>query len=322
VRKMNFKGISLKDSPSYQSNNLTYSPEADNIAYMRHTDVIVQHCTSSMNKKIATRAEADCVCTCKYVSVHDFDLLVVATPVGLQVWTSNAASIRFHAPIEDLIPAGLDESHREGAFLTGISAAESGFIYVGTSWGTILRLEVQGEDDDVLALAPLGAPTGSPVSATAASDNVVASGNERGGLTFYPGPSSSGDIEELFRVEEEGAAVTSMVCREWAVAAALSTGIINVYRADAQERILEIHGHARIIHSLYLRDSIMVSCGDDQVVCVWNFSPSGARCDTQVDFVENHHVPDRLLVGAVTTGSELMAVAYDDEHIYERKLTL
>jgi hypothetical protein len=313
--------VNLTASPSYQMGNLSYSVMTENVCYVRQSEVIVQQASSPRCKRITTRAAAGSLCVCSFAPMEDFDLLVVASSAGLQLWTADGATLRFFVSIGDMLPAEMSDTHdrQEGDFLAGIASHESGWIYVGTSWGNICRFEVPGEDDDVIMHAPIGpmCNASTPVCAAAASGDVLAYGNENGDVFFHT-PGSDG--LQIFKVLGRGAAVTAMVCREWAVATALSTGTINVYRADESERVLEIHAHARIIHSLTLRDGVMVSCGDDQIVSVWAFSESQKRSDTQVDFVESHRIPDRLLVGAVSTGSELLAIAYDDENLYSKTI--
>lgn len=310
---------SLVESPSYQCNNLSYNHDTDSLCFVKNTEVFVHAKSSLSHKKIATRASAECVCTAAFVSVEGLEYLVLASSVGIQVWTTDGETLRYFSPIADLQGASSVRDD-DMQFTQGIGAINSGYICVGTSWGNIVVLTAKFEDDgEVKFGSTIHGKTSTAISAIAASNDVMASGNESGDISFYE---CDGDFEPIFHVPGTGAMITSIVSRECAVAAALSTGTVKVFRSDAREQVLEINAHARSIMSLHLHEDVMVSCGDDSIVSVWTFSNSCRGEETTISLVESQAVMNRMLVGAAFTGTEVITLAYDDQKVYSKNMNM
>jgi WD40 repeat protein len=318
-------------SPSLQFNNLSHSVERGSVAYVHGTQVLIQGLHGQrFKKKIPLRDDNCDVASASFVCLHGVELLVIASSIGIQIWSADGGTMKYFAPISTFIPlpVGVTEDAYSEEFMQGIAGTMSGHVFVGTSRGNIEVFRQKDDYSDIIyeKKTYLGGSPGSPsemipVSAVAASSTTMVYGNECGDLVFFE---ISSDFERGFKLKGNGVCCTSIVIKSDVVAAGFSNGLIRFYRAQVQECIFEIAAHSRAVYGLSLdKDAnIMASCSEDQLVSIWSFPDFTARGNSECSLISSHRMMDRIITGvAIVEGTtDIIVAAYDDDMLYTLSL--
>ena len=231
--------------------------------------------------------------------------------LGAQIWSSDGSKMLF------LVDTKASEGEMDVS-MKGI-ASSLNFIFIGGSNGII---SVISEKDHKFELVhEIRTSERCEITCLFATDQLLLAGNEKGDLFIYKITSS---FEELCKFVGFGFMVTSVLLEESVAVAAYSSGHIRIFRLSLSrfgrrgmnELAIELCAHCRCINALALYSSknIFASCGEDQMLNIWELSSFTGSEAISVKLIFNEKVDNRLLTGVTFFGDgRLAVVAYDDD---------
>jgi WD40 repeat protein len=210
------------------------------------------------------------------------------------------------------------------SFFRGIGFSGS-HTYVGTSQGQLISFtsaqstgakttSFDCSDLKLDAVLPLSGAN-SPVSAVAASSSVVAYGFDSGSIIFLD-PNKGHSV--MFKNSTSLSPCTSMIAKNDVVIAGFSTGHIRIFRCNICELAVEIRAHARPVSGLAFspRSAYFASCGEDQIVNVWDLPDFSSRASSSVSNIQSIKLQNQYLTGVAFISHNKIGVAsYDDDFI-------
>ena len=196
--------------------------------------------------------------------------------------------------------------------MRGVTDINKGYVCVGSSTGNILILRTPSPDGEGIELQHTLDACRSPITALAASDDILVGGNESGEVIAF-------DIHNAFeiRCKFPGSRFpcTSLCIRDDTVMASYSTGHIRVFNATSCEMTIEIAAHLRNVTALALHPSmdLLASVGEDQFLLIWRIPRAQPRGSRDVELVYNEKLDNRILTGVSFMDSNRVGVAAFDE---------
>eukprot|EP01041_Mallomonas_annulata_P006345 gene6345-12830_t len=298
--------VPLSGSPSHQPNNLSSSEQIDMIAYIRFSEVIMTSLSGS-SKKIPISSRCH-IYQASFVTIHDVSFLVLASSLGVQVWTIDGLEMKFFFALSALV-----DSEEDGHFMRGIAHINKGYVCVGCSTGNVLVLNAPSADGENIEMLHNLDASRSPITAIAASETLLVCANEAGEVIGF-------SVAEAFEVmcKFPGAhfPCTSVCTREDTIIAAYSTGHIRLFRASISELAIEVAAHSRCITALAIDPSlnVLASVSEDQYLHVWHFPTFVSRENCDMDLLFTEKIDNRLLTGvAFLNNGKIGVTAYDED---------
>ena len=215
------------------------------------------------------------------------------------------------------------------SFFRGIGFSGS-HVYVGTSQGQLVAFtssgtsggggggakasSFDGSDIKLEAALPLSGAN-SPVLAVAASPRVVAYGLDNGTVIFLD-PSKSHSV--MFKNTASLSPCSALIAKDDIVVAGFATGLIRLFRCSISEMAIEIKAHSRPVSGLTFspRNAYFASCGEDQIVNVWDFPDFSTRANSSLNNIQSIKLQNQYLTGITFISHDKIGVAsYDDDFI-------
>lgn len=304
----------ISESPSFVSNNLTYSFETESVAYINDSNVFLHNLPNKKIKKLDMKTSTCDVTSISFISVGTDELLAITSSKGIQIWNAAGTSMRYFAEIKTFIDSNTITLED---YMIGTASIEPYTLCIGDSRGNVHILEgVNNSGDDFRLVQSVNnnSTTGNivPVTAVSTSDNYMAFSDEYGNTSFHMN-SNSNDYKQVWLSEGNGSCCTSLVSLRDAFIAGYSNGVLKVFRADLSELVYEITAHSRCIQGLSVDhdNALIASVSEDQLLSIWSY-------DSEFSWESTHRIDDRLLVGvAFIEEDTLIASAYDDMHLYK-----
>jgi len=305
-RKSNTKTIS--GSPSWQPNNLSSGDTTDTVAYVRFSEVVITTITGATRKiPVSSRCH---IFQASFVNIQGTTFLALASSLGIQIWSTDGAEMKFFFAMSTLV-----DGEEDGHYMRGIADICKGFVCVGCSTGCILVLATPSATGDRITLAHNLEAAKTPITALAASEDILVAASDLGELTVF-NVLSGFDIKGKFPGNQYPC--TSLITREDSIAAAYSTGHIRIFQLSSMVMVYEVCAHARCVMGLALHasDNIMASVGEDQVVNVFTFPTFTSRASMDLELVFSDKIESRVLTGvAFINDDTLGVVAFDEDEL-------
>jgi WD40 repeat protein len=235
------------------------------------------------------------------------DFLVVASNLGVQVWSEQGDNLIFFYP-----KSSLKKSYDEDAFMRGLASVGNS-IAVGTSSGEVLVFSnSSSSSSEAFSLAFNLESEGKPICALSSSRDSLAAGNDIGSLFGY-------DINQAFDLTftfpGAGYPCTAMCQKGDVLFAGFSTGHIRIYRTDIHELALEVTAHTRAITGLVMDDrgDTVASCSPDQNIHFWSVPEFHSVATSGVHNLHSVELENKICTGAAfSTNNQLVVASYDD----------
>lgn len=234
--------------------------------------------------------------------------LVVATDLGVQVWTADGESMVSYASLSFLLSLEDDES-----FIRGITG-DADYIAVGSSLGDIVVLNPPTSAGD-LTIQHKFESSRTSITSLASSPKYLVCANEAGDVYAYL---SRDGFAQACRFPGNGACCNSVVTKNETIIAAFTTGHIRIFRANITELAMEISAHIRSINALALDEhsGVFASVSEDQHVQVWAYPDFESRTTCTTELLFAHKLENRLCAGvAFMTDGKLAVSSYDDADV-------
>ncbi len=239
-----------------------------------------------------------------FVAINDLNFLVIATNLGLQLWTPDGESMQYFYSVSTIYNDDI-------VFLRGIASPQQ-LLAVGSSVGDVLVFEVPSFVGGELKLLHQLDSTPCPVTALASSSKYLVSANESGELVGF---NSNEAFSRSFRFSSDGYC-TSLLVHNETVIAGFASGHIRLFRANIGELTIEITAHSRPVYGLAMhpQQMLFVSCSEDQCVHFWTLPSFETRSDSLVDLLCSQRLENKMCTGVSFLQDGCVAVAAYDEH--------
>lgn len=301
--------VSLPGAPSLQHNNLSVKDEL--LTYVRLTEVVVSSYRNGETHKISLSSRSH-VHQAAFVTVRNTPYLVVASSIGVQVWSCDGTILKYFLPLNSVIIGEDLERH----YMDGITGFNSGWICVGSSTGLVAVISCPTADGERMSLLKtLNTETNASVTALGASGSLLACGNEFGSIHLFD---QSSEFEAVMNFVGLGYSCTSLFAQGDVVVASFSSGHIRIFRGDVKEMAIEITAHTRVINALAVHPTLklFLSCGDDQFVNAWSLPDFKSIGSSTTELLFSERIPNRLLTGVSFFPDEKVGVvAYDEDDL-------
>jgi len=294
--------FSLPATASFLPNNLSFLENC--VSVVKFNDVFLSNYGSGDSNKV-TLSPKTSVFQASLQLLHSEVFLVIASTEGTHLYMNDGLEMKFFLPIG--VSASVDT--QDVAFACGIASSSDGFIFTGTSSGTITVIHVPSGSGEGISFHSALPSSDFPVLALGASASVLACGNDNGDIFGFH-PNAEADFARKCKFAGSGYPCTSIVVRDATIIAGFSLGNIRMYSATHNEMTLEVTAHARAIYGLCLHPSLplLASCGEDQHLHVWTLD--------NFDLLSGHIVEHRKLTGvAFFPHDDIGVSAYDFDDI-------
>jgi WD40 repeat protein len=287
-------------------NNLSYCEKFKYFSYSSGSKVLLYQ----LNGNLINKIDAHCnVHSVRFIKLHGNDFLAIACENGFQLWTADGERMVFLSQLSELID---DTDRRRNLFMSGATSTEEEYLYIGSSLGHIFVFEVLNANCEGTKLKTVMKKTEHPITFLDAVGKVCIAGDENGGILICH--SNSLDSELLHSFEGAGFPCTSIASRPSFFAASFSTGHLRFYSLKNYSLQFEITAHVRPISAIDISSDgeVVVSCGEDKVVQVWNCSDleKGAmRPPTHL--AEDSNSPGLLTGIALATNNKILASVFE-----------
>jgi WD40 repeat protein len=246
----------------------------------------------------------------RFVDVRESVYLVVASSIGVQVWSRDGMVLKYFLPLNSVVTG---ESELDAHYMDGVAGFSAGHICVGSSVGSVAVINCPTSDGERMSLQqPLVTKVGQGITAAASSSSRLVVGNELGDLFLF----TPGEVfEQVFEFPGVGYPCTSVAIRDDVIVAAYSSGHIRLFRGSIQEMAIEITAHARIINAIALHPTLstFASCGDDQFLNIWSLPDFKDKSEHNAELLFSERLPNRLLTGIGYFSEDRIGVASYDE---------
>lgn len=299
--------FSLPCTVSYLPNNL--SCLENQVSIVKFNEVSISNYSSGEATKVSLNPKT-AVFQASLVRLHEEIFLVVASSDGTHVYMNGGLEMKFFLPIG----VSISEESNEPAYACGIASpceesSSKGFIFTGTSNGTITAIQVPSASGEGISFHSTLSTIHSPVIALAASSDILASGNDNGDIFAFT-TSSENKFARKCKFTGSGHPCTAIGVQDFTVFAGFSLGNIRVYNTLISELTIEVTAHARSIYGLCVHpcQPLLASCSEDQHLHVWSTD--------NMDLLSAHVVENRKLTGvAFLPRDEIGVSAYDSDEV-------
>mmetsp|Transcript_22331 Transcript_22331/g.28927 ORF Transcript_22331/g.28927 Transcript_22331/m.28927 type:complete len:320 (+) Transcript_22331:88-1047(+) len=294
--------MNLKQTPTYTLNNLSASESS--LAYVAGSEIAMPHLNGEWR---SINLQDDCKCfQAKFVSLQNVTLLVLAMDFGIQIWNAGGTRMLFFLPLDGVIECSPDECK----FTRGIAGVPDGeYIFVGTFTGDLLIINAQVVEEDRIEFMQAVPGHSCPITALAASEIWLASGDEKGTLVIRD---IANGFDIIHTLEGQGFPVTSLAINGDLLAASYSTGHLRFFQITSGSMVVEIAAHSRCINAIDIHpdQQVLVSIGDDTFLNIWTLPdlsrPNGGD---GVSLLYSDHVENRLLTGVSFLSDDVKQIA-------------
>lgn len=253
------------------------------------------------------------VTSIRYAHLAYGSVLCVCSTNGTQVYSEDASTMVFYAPLTDVLAAGESELkyHQGVCVVPGLQ-----HIVVGTSQGSLLVIQALAADKFAMVAPPAspGASTGVADLCYSAVADAVITAHHSGELRVWA-TAPGGPYMNTAVIPATAQAPVFIGALGSRLVVGYGPGTVCLYDAVTRELQAELTAHARWLTGMCLREerSQVATVGEDTVLNVWQVDPDSGS-------IAVHHscfVADKLLTGVAFHAGGLAVTAYDAEELYQ-----
>jgi len=239
-------------------------------------------------------------------------VLVVAHTNGTNIYSEDATTMLFHAPMHAVPEEGV-LSYHQGACVVGPTQ----HIIIGMSKGSITAVQYSALDKywSLPESAPQSPAVGISDLCYAACVNRVVTAHHNGELRYWYATGTGQYINDLIIPASLSQAPTHVSTLGPRLVVAFGPGTICLYDAATRELQVEISAHARWLTGVSVREDLgqIASVGEDTALNVWQVDPATG----QVSLRHSCIVVDKLLTGVAFLSTGVAVTAYDSDELYQ-----